>query len=68
MLELLTSHDPKTGQTMSLRCLNTALPEDSSNANPFDIASTLELPDMLNKFYNRQVDRKKIASKVLSFK
>ncbi len=67
-----TRHDPKTGQTMSLRCLrNTALTRrrESSNSNPFDIASNARTStDMLNKFYNRQVDRKKIASKVLSFK
>ena len=67
-----TRHDPKTGQTMSLRCLrNTALTRrrESSNANPFDIASNARTStEMLNRFYNRQVDRKKIASKVLSFK
>ena len=55
-----TRHDPKTGQTMSLRCLrNTALTRrrESSNSNPFDIASNARTStDMLNKFYNRQVD------------
>ncbi len=73
MLEFTnTRHDPKTGQTMSLRCLrNTALTRrrESSNANPFDIASNARTSkEILNRFYNRKVDRKKIASKVLSFK
>lgn len=61
----------RTGQNRSLRCLrNTALTRrrESSNASEEDISSNARTsPDMLRRFYNRQVDRKKIGAKVLGF-
>jgi hypothetical protein len=73
LLDLKIRKDKKTGINRSFRCLrNTALTvrrENSPSSAVSDIASNARTSTaMLERFYNREINRKEIAQRALSIK